>query len=105
MSCLTHGRIFDDIAVERMRQDEKWGPQHHHDGTSARVFGQLADAYRDDCDRAASTDRLTWRHILLEEVFEALGEQDQAKLRAELVQVSAVVVAWVEDIDSRKAPL
>lgn len=39
--------------------------------------------------------------MLLEEVFEAMAESDLVKLRAELVQTSAVCVAWIEDIDSR----
>jgi hypothetical protein len=46
-----------------------------------------------------------WDGVLLEEVFEALAETDPAKLRTELVQVAAVIVNWLEDIDSRTAPL
>jgi len=47
----------------------------------------------------------TWEMILLEEVWEALAETDPVKLRAELIQVAAVAVAWVEDIDSRHEAL
>lgn len=50
---------------------------------------------------AAEHGGLTWRHILAEEMFEALAESDPAKLRAELVQVAAVAVQWVEAIDRR----
>ena len=53
------------------------------------------------CDEAAKSGTLTWRHILLEEVFEALAESDPAKLRTESIQSAAVIAAWVEDIDSR----
>jgi hypothetical protein len=63
------------VDAERQRQIAKFGDQHHPDGT--------------------------WMHVLIEEVFEALAEEDPAKLRAELVQVAAVCAAWITDIDGR----
>ena len=45
----------------------------------------------------------TWRHILTEEVWEAFAEKDSARLRAELVQVAAAAVNWIEAIDRRQA--
>jgi len=53
-------------------------------------------------DVAAAFGRVSWADILLEEVFEALAEDDPAALRVELIQVAAVAVQWVEAID-RKA--
>jgi len=44
-----------------------------------------------------------WCSILTEEFAEAMAETDRAKLRAELVQVAAAAVAWIEDLDSRSA--
>ncbi len=44
------------------------------------------------------------RHILLEEVHEALAEDDPTRLRAELLQVAAVAVCWVEAIEQRGLP-
>lgn len=41
--------------------------------------------------------------MLLEEVAEAFAESDDARLRAELVQVAAVAQAWIESIDRRSA--
>lgn len=93
--------ILREIAGERERQDAKWGLQHHPDG-ARRLFAQVADRYRASCDAAARAGRVTWRHILLEEVYEGLAEEHPAKLRSELVQVAAVVVNWIEDIDSRR---
>jgi NTP pyrophosphatase (non-canonical NTP hydrolase) len=65
--------ILQLIKDERIRQDTKWGPQHHDDGT--------------------------WLLILIEEV----GEASQAVLQGrtqdvvtELVQSAAVIVAWLE---------
>lgn len=100
---------LEDIGTEREAQFKKWGPQHHPDGTgpdgldlvSHHDFPTLRDIYREMCDVAAEHGAVTWRHILLEEVFEGLAEEDPAALRKELIQVAAVAAAWVEDIDSR----
>lgn len=95
--------VVQDIRNERERQEAKFPDQHLPDGTHER-FRWQAIRYRDATDEAAGTGGLTWRHILLEEVFEALTETDPGKLREELIQSAAVIVRWVEDIDSREAP-
>lgn len=94
----TLGDVFD----ERVRQHLKWGEQHHEDGSGSSGWGLSADlwkAYNDN--QVQLTGDTDWTGILLEEVYEAVAETDLKKLRAELIQVAAVAVAWVEDIDSR----
>jgi NTP pyrophosphatase (non-canonical NTP hydrolase) len=80
-------KVLHEVEAERARQDEKWGEQNCHD--------------------------FEWVSILAEEVGEAAAEANEAnfhfgknrgdftKLRAELVQVAAVAVAWIEAIDRR----
>ena len=67
------------IISERIAQNVKWGEQNH-----------------DDCK---------WLAILAEEVGEAaqamLQEQGAARVREELVQAAAVIVAWLEAMDRR----
>ena len=92
-------RVLNDIRAERARQDAKWGEQNHPDGTGRSGDPLVAEVVKADCDRAARNGMLTYRHILDEEVAEAFAERDPAKLRAELVQVAAVAVAWIEKID------
>lgn len=74
--------VLNDVRQERMRQDAKWG------FLRSRPFD-------------------TWYRILGEEVGEvakALNErEDCASLRAELIQVAAVAVQIVEDLDRRQA--
>lgn len=98
-------RVLDDIYLERAEQNTKWGEQNHPDGTGQ--FGptdrQMADMSRKLCQSAAAAGMVTWRHILDEEVREAYAETDPVKLRAELVQVAPVAVAWVEAIDRRQS--
>jgi hypothetical protein len=93
-------RLLDEVAKERYSQNEKWGEQHHPDGTS-EAYKTLADEAKEANDRAVADGVLSWADILTEEFLEAMAEIDPAKLRTELVQISAVCVAWVEDIDSR----
>lgn len=92
---------LDDVENEQYRQYELFGVQHHPDGTSA-AYTVPRDAARDTCDWATHEGRLTWRHILKEEVMEAFAETDPGELRTELVQVAAVALSWVNDIDSRE---
>lgn len=80
MSLLT---VVGDVINERARQDEQWGEQNHAD--------------------------FPWVAILTEEVGEvaqaALHRHFGGKacdLRAELIQVAAVAVAFVEAIDRRQ---
>jgi len=76
------GAIYFDISMERERQDSKWGNQ-----------SELPDP--------------VWLTVLTEEVGEAAQEvllatsHDASRigLRAELIQVAAVAVAWIEAID------
>lgn len=94
-------QFAEAVDTERRAQLAKWGEQHHPDGTERRR-ARLAGAARARCQVAAEEGRVTWRHILDEEVEEAFAETDPAKLRAELVQVAAVCAAWIADLDSRK---
>lgn len=112
--------VLSEIAAERARQDEKWGEQNHPDGTKG-YLGWIGRAFADHAPRDA--DRMlyrewarfrceemhkagngTWEHILTEEWAEAVATEDPAELRAELVQVAAVAVAWIQAIDRRWKP-
>lgn len=89
--------VVDEVHDERESQDAKWGEQNHPDGTSDS-YALNAHVARENYELA---EKLTWRHILTEEFYEALAETDPVKLRAELIQVAAVAVAWIEAIDRR----
>lgn len=117
--------ILGEIVAERSRQDAKWGQQdhpaidhrdipdvtHHH-------YGHRADLWKSyNAERAIGVEpgsrcprnidgphkHTAWDGVLLEEVYEALGEADPDRMRAELVQVAATTVAWIAAIDRRTA--
>ncbi|WP_067469595.1 nucleoside triphosphate pyrophosphohydrolase [Actinomadura macra] len=94
-------RVLTDIAAERDAQDRMWGCQEFPDG-SGPEFIELAEKAKRECSAAAKQGRLTWRHVLTEEFFEALAETEPGRLRTELVQTAAVAVKWIESLDRRR---
>lgn len=93
--------VVGEVVAERERQDAKWGEQNHPDGTGRSWHQHMARSARQTCEEMFAAGQGTWGHILAEEFFEALAESDPVKLRAELIQVAAVSVAWVGAIDRR----
>jgi hypothetical protein len=61
----------------------------------------LRDAQRAGTDRKLADGTATWLDVVLEETYEAFAETDPALLRAELVQVAAMAIRWINDIDQR----
>lgn len=100
--------VLEQVAIERQAQHAKWGEQDHPDvlhseyGTCLAHGIIQADLARIACDSAAQRGACTYAHILIEETAEAIEAAGSAiDLRAELVQVAAVAVAWIEAIDRR----
>jgi NTP pyrophosphatase (non-canonical NTP hydrolase) len=81
VSQFTRYHVFSEVHAERQRQDAKWGGvpgiDRRDDRTYAAVLGEEFG-----------------------EVCKAWLERDVAGLRDELVQVAAVAVAWIEEIDN-----
>ncbi|MGV9778134.1 NUDIX hydrolase [Streptosporangium sp. NPDC003464] len=97
-------KVLADVAAERVAQDAMWGIQDLADGTG-REGAAAAEEAKEDVAAAAREGRLTWRHILQEEVLEAFAETDPDALRTELVQVAAVAAKWAQALDRRGGPL
>lgn len=75
--------ILEEIAVERQRQDDKWGAQDHKPFHFLTILGE---EYGEACEAAL---RLHWGEDL-----HALRDY-----RNELLQVAAVAVAAIERVD------
>lgn len=96
-----------EICEERVRQDAKFGtgrdfPDAPMDARSRMEARRTERMLRDACEQSFRNGSGTWIHILAEEVGE-VGEAtiDPVRLRAELVQVAAVAVAWIEALNRR----
>jgi len=57
-------------------------------------------AILEDRARTSLREEPAWAGILVEEVGEALGAETTAELRAELVQVAAMALGWIDRIDA-----
>lgn len=91
--------VLGEIYAERERQDARWGEQNHPNGTGGHSFRDAADSWRRINDDNATKGTPNHAAILLEEVFEAVAEDDVARLREELIQVAAVACCWIEKLD------
>lgn len=93
--------VLVEVEGERLRQLFKWGVQNHPHGSIGTSDDRAAaDRAKARC-QANGPGEDNWRDILDEEVAEAYAALTDAELRAELVQVAAVCVAWIETIDRR----
>jgi hypothetical protein len=110
MGGISTARVLRDIADEVVRAEAKFPGQHLPTGTppNAERIGltkatdqarRTADMYRRVCQTKTANGTLTWWDVLAEEFYEAGAEHDPARLRAELIQVAAMALRMVRDID------
>jgi len=96
---LTIQYILDDIYAERQRQNDKWGEQNHPIGNGQQSDIDLAIRAKETCEEATLRGEVTWRHILNEEIAEIYAETEPSRLREEMIQSAAVIVAMLECLD------
>lgn len=98
--------VLGEVGDERHRQHAKWGRQDHPSFDAERMpeYYEMPTAHRARalCEKAFQNGKGTFAHIAVEEFVEAIDAHSEDELRAELVQVAAVCVAWVEAIDRRR---
>ncbi len=97
--------ILEEVLNECERQESKWGIQRHPlIGPRGDVefirsrYQQGAEQGRAMNDSDNEHGTLGWDGILLEEVYEALAEDDVDKACEELVQVAAVCVSAIRSL-------
>ena len=97
-------RIFGEIRHERHLQDLTWGEQNHENGTGLTEPGtenwaRIAQTVKRICEAHRDAGTMTYLDVLWEETTEAFAEKNPTRLRAELIQVAAVAVCWIEKLD------
>lgn len=110
-------KIIYDFLAERQKQNEKWGEQNHPSVDpvlTERPGGctpeRMCEEYelpsesraKSSCNIATKNGKLTFAHIIVEELCEAVSAPDDETRREELVQLGACVMQWIEAIDRRK---
>lgn len=95
--------ILAEVLNESASAMRKFGAQTGlPDGTGVNDWDrEAADMARKFCQESSAAGKVTWRLILEEEVQEAFAESDPTLLRAELLQVMAVCLRWIDAIDER----
>lgn len=115
--------IYAEVRAERERQRAKHGDQTHlPNGTGPDRWHQMdqyylrrhgirnddlalwAKARTDAASHSQGDGTVTFEHILTEEWAEAIAEDEPEALRAELMQVAAVAVQWIEALDLAAHP-
>lgn len=80
--------VLRDVVAERLRQEQKWGPQNHRQmvwlGILAEEFGEAAKEVNDFHFRPGR---------------DQTEDYQRKRLREELIQTAAVAVAMVESLD------
>lgn len=109
--------VLSEIAGEHSRNLARWGAQDHPSVLLKFPDGQdmtqecLPDFYgivpedkaKASCERRFAHGIGAWADIGIEEMAEAVCAPDDEHRRAELVQVAAVCVAWIQAIDRKAA--
>ena len=105
--------VLQEVIRERQRQTMKYGDNSDlEDGSGPGTCwllpftnacaSTIEDKLRADyIDYEEDAGKPTWVHLIREEVAEAFQERDPKRLAAELIQVAALCVSWVEKIDAR----
>ena len=105
---LAMSKVIAEVIQERQRQHAKWGEQNLESfELSQPLYSQREKlrARRHWNDEHNSDGKpLTFKAILEEEFLEVICERDPARLRAELLQVAAVAIQWVEKLDREAKP-
>ncbi len=95
--------VLADVAVERERQRAKFGDQSTLPmGTGHPQAIHERGAAKRRCAYAVRNGGLTFSDILEEEFWEAMAEEDPARLEAELIQVAAVAVQMIEALRRKR---
>ena len=104
--------VLDEVAEERASQFAEYG-----DNSGMRLgmgpeflwlkpFGVMGAAvveqkFRENYEQYEKIQgQVTWMHLIREEVAEAFAEADPGRLREELIQVAALCVSCIENLDA-----
>jgi hypothetical protein len=99
LACLS---VLTDVLQERFADHARFAEQVYEDGTDLFYATRALGA-----DKAIAQHReqetLTWLGLLDQAVAHAACETDPWHLRAELLGVASLVVAWLEALEGREA--
>lgn len=105
--------ILSAVFKESLRAQEKHGVQLHIPSIDVilknRSKSRICEHYEIPhesrakymTDTATKNKELTWAHIAVEELSEAICAKNELDMRTELIQLMSVCHRWIEAIDAR----
>lgn len=100
------------VADERVRQYARYGSNADLDNGTGDTWldpvswisaEETEREFREDYEKhEARQGKPTWMHLVREEVAEAFQEVDSERLYAELTQVAALCVSWMEILEAKR---
>lgn len=70
--------------------------------TPENTATEIEAIFRRAYERNGGDGEVTWMELVREEIAESFAEEDQDLLEAELTQVAALCVSWIETIQKRR---
>jgi NTP pyrophosphatase (non-canonical NTP hydrolase) len=84
-------RVLERIIDERHRQRERWGEQPHN--THCQWLTIITEEVGEAARHAIELEHDAYPHSI------DIDNENEQKLRIELVQLAAVVIAWLERLE------
>lgn len=98
-------KFFEDVLAEHERARAKHGQQKYPNGTGGDAqLWVILDQVRTLVSLRSDMRVVTWNEVLLEEYLEVANETDPVKLKAELIQVAHIALAWATKLDNPHDP-
>jgi hypothetical protein len=105
---------IENLENELKRQIEKWGIKDHPSTTSGRNIekDRIHNYYEIPSEerakyllgKAEKEGNLSWSHIAIEELSEAIAEPDPSKRYEEVCQLACVCLNWMDSIFRKEIP-
>lgn len=110
MSRPNTAKVLAEVGAHRLEQVARYGENHdlpyatgpqepwlYPFSTGGATW--VEQVFRRDYEASGGDADTTWMRLLREELSEVACEDNPANLRAELVQLAALAVSWIETID------
>lgn len=95
-------QALDVVRLARKRHMDLHGREESREaGTGGPGWFELLKRQADENRRARGMGEITWRHVLLSNVYVAMTKSDPTELRERLAELAATCLAMIEDLDRR----
>lgn len=91
-----------DVLASKFASELEYGVDDYPDGTSKEFWGKSSDLYLAIAKQQAREGRLTFRDLMLGQLYRCLATEDIDELRHQLTGLITQGLQWREALDRRK---